>query len=495
MSPPTEPTSTASIDDLPVEMICELFKYLAPKDLAACSLVNKRWYSIYSNFKLHSLVVDHSRFSYLHQTIPEVSWAVFRRLVEKPLLLNLKHLDLCCYESDFDLNELNRFQRLVHLKIDTIHSNKKANLNLPRLEVLVFPLFNWGCALSLDCPQLSTLNYLGECEGANLLEVKHPETIRMLKTTMAGSQLVPFKSVEYLVTEEYQVVSTATLRSMPKLRELRYIRDIEKVFEDESHNGTGTADRVKRALSEFVDEAKLRGNDFRFRFAGLQLTNVNVDQIDFDVQIDERTEKERVYNGCFYMKYYHLIGPDAIDFVFDVNYTHLLSHMTGEFPRCFSQKFTNIKDVSVSAKVQDVDHFLWFLKSLRPLRSLELAKTGLGQEFYDQLPASVSSLDWLYLRDGHCNDELQLSFDFVSEFSDLACLNIMSGVYSESLPSLARSLGKVRGFSFDVRLREEEFRIKKKTHLTEWTINKADQLLFKSENPDEIVNFIERLQD
>ena len=157
------------------------------------------------------------------------------------------------------------------------------------------------------------------------------------------------------------MISKAILLMLPK----HYIKGIERVSEIVSCHGAGTVDRVKRTLSEFLNETKkLRGGDFRFTFAGFQLTKTMLDQIDFGVQIDESTGRERVSTEYVYMKNYHLIEPGALQFVRSVNYNRLLNHVTGEFPR-FSQKFTGIKDVWATAKVKDADHFLLFLKSLR----------------------------------------------------------------------------------------------------------------------------------
>ena len=503
MNPPTKPAT--SVDDLPSEMISELFEYLPPKDLVACSMVNKRWYSIYAAFKLHWLVAtdqqDYPRKWYnSNQPIATESVCrleIFPRLTEKPLLSNLKHLVLSSRSVfKFDLNNLNRFTRLVHLEIDMGLGEWKVHLNLPRLKVLAFNLFNHDCSLSIDCPLLSTLLYIKEDDDVNLLEVKHPETVKVLDTDLFGAKLTPFKSVECLLTWEFEAISKATLLSLPALRELRYNRDIESFFDTQFDNGELiTVDRMKRTLIEFLDEVKrLRGSDFRLIFSGFQLSNVNVDQIDFGVRVSERSEEERVSNEYVYMKNYQLIEPDALDFVRQVDYTRLLSSVTGEFPRHFTQKFTGIEEIHATAKVQDADHFLWFLKSLRSLRKLDLRKTELSQAFYDQLPASARSLAKLGLR-GDCTNELQLNFNFIANLSGLSDIEIDQPVSVKSLPSLVRQLVKLEVGHFVVRFGGETFWGRKEKNSSELTICKGIELMFKTENPDEMVHFIEDLQN
>ena len=151
-----------SIDDLPPEMVSELFKHLCPKDLVACSMVNKCWHSIYSGFKVHRLVTTEDRdfygitswsysdrkIEYRERCLP----AMFGRLADRSLLSNLQHLALWGNLPQFDLNQLNRFRQLVHLEIIGDLSAEKLNLNLLRLGVLALYTFNWGCSLLIDCP-------------------------------------------------------------------------------------------------------------------------------------------------------------------------------------------------------------------------------------------------------------------------------------------------------------------------------------------------------
>ena len=503
MNPPTEQktSSTVSIDDLPPEIISECFKKLSLKDLATCSLVDKRWQSIYAAFKLNQLFVtdnpENPRKWYdSNQPIPVESVCrlkTFTCLAEKPLLSDLKHLAIVGGYFEFDLNELNRFQQLVHLEICTASFDReKVYLKLPKLKVLVWN-FNWP--VSIDCPELSTLVYAGE--EASQLEVEHPETIRKLQTYMIGEKLAPFKSVESLVTENFEAINKATLLSLPALKELCYDRSIEFVFQMESREGVGTINRMKRKLSEFLDEVKtLRGSDFRFTFAGLQLTNVKLGQIDFGVQVDGRIE--RVSNEYVYMKNYHLIEPGALHFISGVEYPDLASNLTGEFPHCFSQKFTGIEWVSATAEVQDADRFLSFLKSLRSLGRLGLVNTGLSQEFYDQLPASASSLRRFVLAE-YWTNELKLNFDFLAELSGLSELGIHTPLCFKSLPSVVRSLGRlgpqIEECSFYVQLSKGNVLIEKtRERGLDWNIIKDETVLFKTKNPDEIVNFIEGLK-
>ena len=319
MSSPTKPT----IEDLPILPIEIIFKHLHLKDLDACSRVNKRWRSIYADFKVNSLVAKGVSFYYHPQ---ETKWSYpdrkfeekelcrpeeLDRLADKPLLSKLQYLALCGESPAFDLDQLNRFEQLVHLEINIEDlGSTKVSLKLPNLSVLACNRFNCRSPLSIDCP-LNVLVYIGEPEDANLLDVKHPETIRKLETNMTGPKLARFTNVEYLATEEFQVICKATLQSLPRLNELRYQICINSCLRGE----VDTIDRMKQALREFMGQVKrLRKDEFKFRFAGFQLNETVLDEIDFGVQV--RKGRERVSDSYVYMKNYQLIDPDAADCIY-----------------------------------------------------------------------------------------------------------------------------------------------------------------------------------
>ena len=505
--------SSASIEHLPPEMISMLFRHLPPKDLAVCSMVNRRWYSIYAVFKLHRLVAIGNltfglgKWSYPDRRIEAAercSPANFLRFVEKPQLSNLKYLLVSGRSFEFKLSDLNRLSQLVHLEIDIgdLHDfeepNWKINLNLPKLKVLVFHCFNRGGPWSLwiDCPLLSTLVYPGEI--ANRLKMNQPETIRRLETNLVGQQLTPFKNIECLVTKELRVISKATLLSLTKLRELRYtlnIEDLNRKFSIDERSLI-TVDQVKRTLNELMKEAKkLRGRDFRFTFSGFQLTNMNLDQIDFGAQVNEGRHNEWACNEYVYMKNYHLIEPSALYFVELVRYNGLLSNLTGEFPRCFFEKFTSIEEVEVDGLVKDPNHLLWFLKSLRFLKGLWLNRTGVfSQEFYDQLPTVARSLIGLEFR-GDWTNEVQVNFNFLNEFSSLSSLESKQALSFESAASLVRSSVKLVKLWFDVHLKENySLCAVKERGWFAFKIFKLTQPLFETGNPDETVDFLEGLR-
>ena len=497
--------SSASIEDLPPEIISMLFKYLPPMDLAACSMVNRRWYSIYATFKLHRLAAignvpfELGNWSYLDRRIEatERCHPAILRCSTKKLLSNLEHLLVFGSWSEFNPNWLNRFSQLVHLElyIDDFDNAKwkmnwDINLKLPKLKVLAFHCFNPGNLL-IDSPLLNTLAYTGE--DASQLDVKHPETIRKLATNMTGPKLAPFKDVECLITKEFKAIEMPTLLWLPRLKEIRCTLNIENLIGKWPRI---TVDFVKERLNEFMDEAKrLRGSDFRFNFAGFQLANVDIDEIDFGAEVD-RYGRERVCKENVYMKNYHLIESDALKFVRIVNYTCLLKHATEEFPSCFFQKFTGIEEVEVHGLVKDPDHLLWFLKSLKFLKRLWLENAVLSQEFYDQLPTAASWLTRLEFR-GDWRNKVHLNFDFITEFSctSLSSLDLQQALSLESTISLVRSSADLKKLFLTVCLKENySLYAVKKRGASSWKIFKRTETLFETENPEEIVDFLEGLR-
>ena len=525
-------TKPATIDDLPTEMIRELFKYLSPKDLAACSLVNKRWHSIHSDFRLNSLVVRsssipecamlHFKWYDAHHSNQRIAYSYrsenFLRLLKRPLLTNLKRLALHWHrEFEFDLNELNKFSQLVQLEIDNpAIEAKRVILKLPMLTVLVLQCVNDHCVFSVDCPVLKVLVYdEGNKAGLkSLLVVKHPETICKLDTNMVGTKLAPFKSVECLVTGQFKLINKHTLLSLPRLKELHFTRRITRgvaipIFLEYSDPFDAIC-RLKEALNEFLSDVKeLRGADFRFTFSGFQMHKWTFEQIDFGVrewqssELErsewERSEWERLCDEHLYMKNPQLIDPEAsLDFVQRFDYTRLMHVVAGEIPSWLFKRFTNIRSVETTARVDDPEHFRWFLSSLRTVSGLYLKNAELAQEFYDQLPAAVPLLGSLHVLEyGHV-DEMRLNFDFIARLPHLSWLSIWPELPPESIAWLVTWLaGRLESggwsrVSFRLSRIRLEIKITKIDNLFE--IGKGYKTVFKTKDPNKILNYLEKIE-
>ena len=426
-------------------------------------MVNKLWRSLYSAVRLHRLAVDaYDRldcelgiWSYPDRMIEEQELCklkVFHRLIDQPLLSNLKHFAFC--GSEHCLEELNGFltgsRQLVQLELSlAFYGEVEVHLKLPRLKVLAFHKPNKQSSLLLDCPELCVMLYQEDPEK-NLLKMKHPETIRKLETNMFGEKLVPFKGVECLVSrgETLEAIDRSSLRSLPRLKEFHYNEDISTVDRDTSF---GPIYELRRRLRKFLDDVReLKGTDFQFRFFGFRMSKAMLDQIDFDGLLNYEIE-------VLYMKNYKLIEPDgALSFIRSVDYSYLMS-VTGELPSCFYKKFTGILDVQTYGPIEDPNHLLLFLKLQILLRRLTLTRSGLGQAFYDQLPASARSLSMLFLN----SENGQLNFSFIARFSRLEFLLMDAQLSWESLASLIACLDKLNKSCFSICLKDKKKRKRK----------------------------------
>lgn len=199
---------------------------------------------------------------------------LFDRLVDQPLVSNLKYLVLSGPQLDeFDLNKLNKFSQLEHLEIESEvcwFKKEKVELNLKKLKALAFHRFNDRFPLSIDCPLLDLLLYVGEPENARLLEVKHPETIRKLITALFRPKLAPFKNVEILWIGRFETFRKDTLTLFPRLKEFRYFLGIEYAL-SKCEKRVGAISKIKRRLKEIAIHVQAsKGCDFfQIRNCGL----------------------------------------------------------------------------------------------------------------------------------------------------------------------------------------------------------------------------------
>lgn len=256
---------------------------------------------------------------------------------------------------------------------------------------------------------------------------------------------------------------------------------------------------MKYVLKGFMDCVEvLKGPDFRFRFSGLQINKGDLNKTE-----DFRLEDDHEEHEHFYMRHYHLIDPNAVDFLKNLRYNLFIKNVNETIPMNFA-KFTGVRSISVYGLVKDENHFLSFLKSLTLLRSLSLNNSDLSQQFFDlseqcfdQLSTSARSLTHLKLL-----GETPLNFDFIGKLSHLYDLFIFRPVLSIALiTSLARGLTELSNLEvceFKYKLRDTNrldlFFIKKCRVSNVWNVKKLNSeptIVFKTKNPEKIVNFLE----
>ena len=413
------------------------------------------------------------------------------RLIDCPLLSRLKFLLVSRLWSQINL-KLNDFQQLVHLEIQ-FGPTKQVNLNLPELKVLVAH-GTTHCALSIDCPKLRLLVY-NEPYDENLLNVKHPESIRKLDTNMFGANLARFRNVECLVTDRFEHISNDTLLSLPKLKEFHFTPIFHSTVQSYA------VERMKGVLRVFLNDVQiLRKSDFKFTFIGFQLTRKSLDQFDFDVQgVNEGIEFLRIEHIC--KKNFQLIDPDAtFHFVHMLDYSRIKTKETREIPMCFFKRFTGVFAAFAMSPVSDENHLLGFLKSLISLRILCITKSELTQEFYDQLPVLVPLLKRITLLDNKDNDsdynQTSLSFNFISKFFHLSNIEIYPNLSDSSITSLVRSLEKFENYFVTFGFKEDvgkywidKTRDRKAIKIFDPSDITLRTAIFESENLEEILNF------
>ena len=489
----------ATIEDLPPEMICELFKHLPLKDLLACSLVNKRWHSIVGYFKVHTLVVLDKGYTNIRKwTYPNRKFQdhelcdaeLFNRLADHPRSKHVKRLALLSGKHRLD-SQLKSFSQLQHLEIFRGYS--EITFSHSELEVLVFHHSIYQ-PRSIDCPKLRVLVY-DEYGRESLLNVKQPETIRELRTNMFGSKLDRFKSVQYLVTWKIEAISRATLQSLPGLKKLHFDEDIAGAFWSFRPNEAGALDRMKRTLHEFLGHVQqLKRADFQFRFAGLKLTETTLDQIDFDVQVEKG--REVVYNESVYLKNYHLIESDALHFICKLDYNRLMS-VGEDLPADFFERFAGVDKVRASAAVQDDRHFVWFLTSLRSCKRLWLADSQLSRDFFEyDLPIFVPSVTVLRMS-AYDSFGLLFDFDFLYKLRHLKKLSISDALSLDAIRSFADLFESLRDtkIHFEFECLGRSVSVEKLTHpYPMWNIHDEEKEPLEWLDQEECLEHLEEIE-
>lgn len=419
----------ATIADLPAEIIGEILKHLPVAELIKKTSVCKLWNElITSGIKLKKLTVDNcvcisceskwrssSRPVYLAQEFCHEN--LFTLLLHRPILSNLRYcsLELTDQLQGFTPNDLNAFDRLIHLEIE--YSAQKpidggVHWTLPNLETLKLSFFrdfmNFRFQVTIDCPKLKTL--AGSFPKDNLLEIKSPQTITTLDLDFEQLDLTEFENVEvYRVsTQKLKEVDDVLLKQLPNLKTLDLYGFIDEFnFVDDEDV------EIKPLLKRLIDyKRKAMRPDSSLFVAGILLNDErSVDDLDLQ-EIEYRSVRGSVHlslsNEHLYMKNYPINLQDQLGIIRTVDYSCLMS-LVREVPCDYFRRFFNLRGVIANGEIQNPNHFKSFLLNIEFLDSLNLINPSLQQTWYDQLPDWCAHLRYINLQE---KEEIELNFDF-----------------------------------------------------------------------------------
>lgn len=469
--------SQPTIGGLPPEMILQIFRHLQLNDLVRIKRVCSLWNELIGTMKIERLFVSlnldaKERWYYSSRPCRTVEFChprLFIAQCKKPILSNLKYLkfntDIAIWNIgssvDFDLNEVNTFSGLVQLEMAFSCGN--LNLNLPNLEVLSLDPGNYLYEIHLNCRRLRVLSY-GEAYDKDLLRVEHPDSVRVLESQMYGARLARFRHLECLRRTSFQFgfLDVTTMLKLKKLKAFHYDHSIDAFVNNDF-------DKIKRILKNFMQQKRMAGRSaLKFYFAGLQLIDEKLDDIDFC--LETRNGRDFIAAERLYTKHYDRL-QDELEFVQEVNYSRLFRLVDG-LPADYFRRFCNLRMVTAECPLNE-QHLLDFLKRVNWLRWLTLYGLA-SQAFFDSLP-HFFSLSHFYLyaqtdkqidRDTEHNrpenQEIELDFSFLGKFEKLNRFEIERSLSLESartLISAFQSLTRLHSRAMPFRFKGTDYRV------------------------------------
>lgn len=454
------------MENWPENVLLNIFEFLGLEDLVNVRDVCKRFQWICSNkIEIDELVIssrnDDYRGLWGFSEKPiyyrdAINLNEFRSLTELfAIAQHLRRLHVREFSKDerlhFDCSILTHFVQLQQLDLEALVRNQ-AIVSTSLLVITTLPQ---------NCLVLKTPNLMGfKCKHVKQIDFDHPEMLRVLETTdypITKHELFP--NLECLILEYGGSLNGDTLSIFKNLRELRI------------HNGdTGRFDLMKEALINiFKQKLVLRRLDFKVFIQGVEICD-----LDWFFGMFHGKLAYQFMVAC-HLNNAKLLCSD-LSYYTKHNYNKLMEQAEDRLPADFTDRFYNIREVTVSGKVRDENHLIAFLKSVN-LEGLYIMHSVLGQSFFDQL-TGCQQLRILAIVD---NTKLNLNFDFLLHFKLLE--EFVTNQRSVDLVTVASKALECQKYlkSFEATCKNFIVKIKKK----EWSSSGgySVELDMKSDNP------------
>ena len=368
------------MDDLPELPFEKMLSYLNLEDRLRLRAVSKRWRNKIDSFRVKSLfcserpsgfIKQKSRWvrgAFIQNCINSLRFESFFNAFERSILSSLKHLRLCelrpSAENRATFTEvLNSFGQLEEL--DVIRFNRS------------YPRADLGIVLELNLPKLNSIQLVG-VYGIEKIVLNSPtlRNVRLVHSSYSlRLHLVHAKRVERLTTDRLEHIRMMDLENLKYLCTNCYFRIDETFLCDLSK--LEKVNLEDRELCDELFEQKHRygRTDLKIYFFGL-LVNDPADLAihrfnnleDAFVQLTENPSRLADEIPFYKFRYYSAIERAAAGSEIFV-----------------LKRFTDLKEIIVEERVQDVQRFLNLLKNVKNIVKLEF-ECDQPQELFDRLP-------------------------------------------------------------------------------------------------------------
>ncbi|XP_037052507.1 uncharacterized protein LOC119086038 [Bradysia coprophila] len=402
----------STLNDLPVELLSQIFKHLPLTDLDNCRLVCRQFMLICDAIPITDLIFWNisssygSRKDYWQFTNEQFSYSNlidfhYEKKTGHRWTFRLAKLKQLYYHGGVEnpcfWNRLNDLHQLVHLRLEMnefyFNALRIIQLNLPNLERLeIGEGYSEQCELHLNTPKLSMLT----CSEFEAIRIADPTTIEHL-------ELVRYtETADQLVNLKYLKVNWKTIRHRKIWSIFGELQTLVcNSFDDD---GPDDFDASMEAIRNLL---LIKKPHQKIYFQSVELV--------YRSTINEYEASKNIL--AFQISNYGSLCAN-ISHHGPLDYNELMRLTNGNLPVDFFQKYFNVRSVKVVGEVNKPEHLLWFLKRFEYLNRLEIDSSSVSQEVYNQLH-SIGQLTRIIVKNNASitNHDVLLKLRLLKEFS------------------------------------------------------------------------------
>ena len=263
---------------------------------------------------------------------------------------------------------LNELKRLERLRIDLLQIAREEELNLPNLKYLAV-LRIADHKLRIVAPSL--IGFETELE-LGMFEFDDYQLISDLKMKAYHADISKFKNLRRLYLGRLYMITNHRTHQLPEdvLRALPHLNELHWAHE--------WANLVPRILAA---KHNLNRSEFRPLYHGLLVSETSWKTLIRQGDSAKLFHPEERFD--LILRNYNEL-PERLPYNDFVDYSQVVAQFPAQIPDDFIRKFSNLRRLIVCTEI-DREHFTEFLKQCRCLAELRFTRSGLPQDFFDQL--------------------------------------------------------------------------------------------------------------